>query len=493
MNENLTFYGQLQHNASMCPDKVAIIYEKKNIKWLDLYNHVNTFAHYFYDVGIANGDKVVLSSNLSKLDFVVSLLGLSAIGSVIIPADDNIAFIVNTSEAKAIIGNNHDYGIENIKKIVVIKTDDILESKNNFKKKTQFKENELAMLLYTSGTTTSPKGVMLSYGSLFSTVKCMNRFMDITSDIVEYIVAPLNHAFGLGRFRVILAVAGTMIFDDGRFNPANAILAIKNNSCNAISSVSSGFLLLMNHFSSYLMELGGSIRWIEVGSMPMDISNKKKLLTYFPKAKIVMNYGMTEAMRSTMLDLRVDQNKLNTVGRALPGNEVLIINEEGVELPSNKKGEIAVKGPHLAMGYLHLDRLWKRQMHKGFYKTKDFGSKDNNGFVTFLGRKDDMINIDGFKFSPIEIENKLKNISNVTDLCILGISDLSSNCYKGEIPVLCIEGDKSMDHAMQSMLSNSNLNPKYIYNFDTFPRTYNGKIKRDKLKKMLPRFRNDVI
>ena len=104
-----------------------------------------------------------------------------------------------------------------------------------------------------------------------------------------------------------------------------------------------------------------------------------------------------------------------------------------------------------------------------------------------------MINIDGFKFSPIEIEGKLKSVSGVVDLCILGLSDLSSNYHKGENSVLCIEGDGSMDSAMQSILSDSKLNPKRIYNFKSFPRTQNGKIKRDKLKKMLIKIQNDVI
>ncbi len=414
MGANLTLYGQLARNSSTQPNKVAIIHNKEEITWLDLHKRVSVLAAYLSTSGLSFDNRVILSPDLSKSDFVISLLGLSAVGAVIVLIDNsNLALAINSLDISAIIVGNQNPGIEVIKDLHIINIDNIvkIQSKKLFDGVSNYPSEKLALLLYTSGTTGAPKCTMLSHGNLSATVENMAKFMNITKDIVEYMVAPLNHAFGLGRLRLILSVSGTMIFDDEMFNPARIILAIKNNDCNAISSVSSGFLLLINHFSNYLRDVGISVKWIEIGSMSMSKRDKESMLKYFPMAKIVMNYGMTESMRSTMLDLRKNTSKLHSVGKASNGNEVLIFDEKGLELPPNEKGEIVVKGSHLAMGYLGMNKVWKSQIQRGFYKTKDFGFKDEDGFIVFLGRKDEMINIKGLSLSPIELEEKVKKHS----------------------------------------------------------------------------------
>jgi long-chain acyl-CoA synthetase len=197
----------------------------------------------------------------------------------------------------------------------------------------QAADSSLAMLLYSSGTADSEcKPVRITYDVLRATVSYINDVMSLSSDAAEYAAAPIHHAFRFGCARAVLAVGGTLAVDDGPFNPARILLDIERLGCNALSAVSSVVTLVLRTFPDLLRQSGRGLRWMEIGSLPMPAVGKRQLFDLLPDARPFMNYGLTEALRSTFLDLHAAPHKHGSVGRDAP-------------LERDMEGEIAVWGP----------------------------------------------------------------------------------------------------------------------------------------------------
>lgn len=345
-----------------------------------------------------------------------------------------------------------------------------------------------AVILYTSGTTSSQKsGVLISHGNLNATATYMNQAMRISPDIIEYVMAPIHHAFGLGRCRLVLQRGGTLVFDDGVLNPARALKSIRDLGVNSLSGVSTAFALLIDNFGKVFRQMGDKIRWVEIGSLPLSPDRKASLLEILPNAAVFMEFGLTEAMRSTLIDMRAERLKIASVGRAAPGTRVRITDNAGRELAAGEVGDIEVSGPHVALGYWKNMPKWQARFRQGWIKSGDQGYLDSDGYLFFVGRKDDLINVGGEKFSPLEVEDSLREIITGRAFCVCGVNDPRGRL--GDVPVLCIVGEQSevlnrVRQHLKGKLPDYKI-PRHVHFFKELPATENGKIKRQELRARL--------
>lgn len=350
------------------------------------------------------------------------------------------------------------------------------------------RSDEMAMIIYSSGTTSGEKkGIEVSYRILLETTRYMNRVMAIDEEIVEYVIAPIVHAFGFGRCRAVLYAGGTVVFNNGKFNPARILLNMTKNNCNAISSVSTGIAALIDYYEPHLRKIGPSLRWLEIGSLPLPVPYRQKILEVLPNASIFINYGLTEAMRSTIINLRKDKAKIDSVGIASPGVQVAVLDDEGKLLPPYSEGEIAVQGVNLASGYWNRKDLFRAKMKNGYFTTGDLGWMDDEGFLYFAGRKDDVINSGGKKFHPIEIEHLLGHFFGARTFCICGIEDPAGRL--GQVPVVCVEKNspvtlEEVRHHLRPLLDEYMI-PKYLFELQSLPITDNGKVQRAQVIKQI--------
>lgn len=345
------------------------------------------------------------------------------------------------------------------------------------------------LLLYTSGTVGTRKGVVLTQANLAATVRYMTKFMGLNEDLVEYVGSPIDHAFGFGRCRAVLVSGGTLILDEQPFSPMRALALLTGEKCNSIAMAATGMAMLVEYFSKRLRLLGNQIRWVELGSVPMRAELMHRLVDLLPQGRVVMNYGMSEAQRSTMIDFRAEKAKLGTVGRASPGCNVRVRDEEGKSV-TGQPGVIEVKGPHVAESYWGRESLWQERMSDGWFETDDYGSMDADGYITFIGRRDDMINIGGDKISPVEIEHRIGSYFRDTTFCVCAASD-PDGLY-GEVAVVCVEkGDNETDRSainwksLRRKISETvppHLVPRRAVALASLPRTGNGKLQRRQLR-----------
>lgn len=479
-------------------ESTALVHNGDSTSYADFYADIAGLAANLAD-RIDDDPVVVLSDDNYSL-----LLGIYATiyaGGIAVPldtetSDATIDRVLDVTDSDLVLVDHADLNSSIDADVREIKTE--LSDGNRYDPPETSPE-ETTLILFTSGTTGKKKGVRLSHNNLIETSAYINEFMGVTDSITEHILVPVYHSFGFARTRCIFMVKGTAVLDDGQFNPLLALKRMESFDCDAFSGVPSVIAMLIQAGEQRFTEIGSQIDHVEIGSSPMDREDKEFLLSTLPNARICMHYGLTEASRTCFLDFRKDREKLDSVGKPSPGVSVSIVDDSGTELPPGETGEIVISGPNVATGYLE-DSVDETESDIGdcFY-SGDVGYKDEDGYVYFEGRSDDIINVGGEKVSPLEIEELIEETTAVTDeYAVVGEPD-DEGIYSS-VPVLCVTDSEFTPQEfteLRSALHNADLQEKFlprtVYQVTEIPRTQNGKIRRDQISDRLrERERRDI-
>jgi long-chain acyl-CoA synthetase len=340
--------------------------------------------------------------------------------------------------------------------------------------------SNVAFYLMTSGTTGKKRAVPVTHRNLLWTGKIFNEFMGITENQKEMVLIPLTHSFGARRIIAQLLLGGTIYSLNGIFNPAAALMCIKQNNCSVLSLVPSQVRMFQQYFKNDFNEIGNKIKFIELSSEYMAPHEKKELVKSAPNAQIVMGYGLTEATRSTLLHFKKNADKIHTSGKPISGIEVFILDKNDSTVFDGGEGQIAIKGSNVVDSYYGSNIEGNENFRNGCFYTGDTGFMDEDGFLSVTGRMDDIINVGGKKFNPIELELDLREKFPSVDCAISHIPDK----VLGSRPVLCIKGE---DNGSTDILDYISINfesfkhPSTVVYMNEIFRTENGKIIRSML------------
>lgn len=509
-------HEQLRQSCERSPDSAAIISDGETLTYGRLWLKVELLAGLLVELGVERGDRVVILLR-DKPTNIVACYAVIRCGAIAVPLADgsserSVVAAVQDSGCVVMISSSEDLlsfpHIRDDIRSTVITIERWTQSSGQPPSyrilgragKTLWKHRTLpdalrsqpddgAFILYTSGTSGDKKGVLLTHRNLFHATCNINAFTQIGSDLRECVLAPLAHSFGLGRVRCILAVGGTVMFPRRPSLPSTIIHAILDEHCNAFSAVPSALEPLFGTFEPMLHAVGRRVRFIELGSAPMPVDRKSRLIDLFPNARICMHYGLTEASRSTFLDLTAESSRLDTVGRPVPGVEISIDHQVLLD-ESDKSGEILIRGKHVTTSYWNNPHLTRERLTTdGWFRTGDFGYMDADGYLHLLGKDSDMINMDGIKISPFEVEMRMLEAFPGVDMCVLGLPDPSG--IHGEVPALCYVSSHNIHltpaDVFQKLISKLDRFkiPRLVYGLKAMPRTSNGKISRSDVRVML--------
>jgi long-chain acyl-CoA synthetase len=357
---------------------------------------------------------------------------------------------------------------------------------NTFSPIESINPGDTAYIFYTTGTTSTPKGVMLSHNNVLASAQNIAEFMEHKSDIVESIPMPLSHSFGFGRLRSVFYVGGTAIIEPGLLFPNKVLMNIKKYSANAISMVPAGFEVFLETFYEGFLNIANQIQYIEIGSAPMRTERKKQLIEICPNANICMHYGSTEASRTTFINFRKELTHIETIGKASPNTIVEIHDQNGNDISkTGKVGELVAFAKTIAQGYWKNKNLSKQVLKNGSFYTGDLVKADKDGYLHLVGRIKEMINVGGYKVAPTEIEEVMIKFPEIKEVAVVGKINEERKPIEDIFAFIVPKKESTINTQALSEFCKNNLEsykiPKEFKIIDNIPKTKNGKIEKYKL------------
>lgn len=344
-----------------------------------------------------------------------------------------------------------------------------------FGNKRKIEPADIAYLIYTSGTTSKPKGAAVSHSNAVFTTKNIVSVLGYTETDKDVLPLPISHSFGLGCMHTSFYVGSTLILHQNTMNPLEIFESIKEHDATTFAAVPSTLIKFLNEYPDKLKQYFSNLRLVITNSTSIPKETVVGFRQILKKGKLATYYGLTEASRSTFM-IFDSTGKETSVGLPAPGIQIKLVDENGRETSA---GEIWIKGPNVIKNYWN-DEISDNDIVEGWLKTGDLGHLDNDGHLYLKGRIDDVINIAGDKVNPLEVERVVKILADIEDVVAIGIKHETF----GQVVKLFVKKITNSSITKSDIMAHCIKNlerykvPINIEFVDDFPRTEYGKIKR---------------
>lgn len=482
---------ELINNALKQPQKTAIIAAGEEYSYDWLAKRVIATACYLKEQGVRKGDRVMFGA-VKSVDFALMYFGAHAAGAVAQPVNmklslKNLEYIYQQAQPSVFWYPRQDVlpQYDSEKFSFSLLENYLPEDYSGFI--VEVEEHDTADLLFTTGTTGNPKGVELSHLNITAGAVNTNEFIGNTANDREIIPLPLFHAFGLRRLRTNMMLGASVVMVDGFMRPDLIFEGFTKWKASGMCMVPAGYGVIRKLTGDKFGEFKNQLKYIEFGSSPMNLADKKQISDLLPETRICMHYGLTEAAANIFIEFHDSHKKLNALGRPSPNISIRIGDEKGNPLPTGEEGEILVNGHVLMKGYWNEPRRTSDAFIQGWLRTGDIGHMDEEGYVFLKGRKDDIINIGGKKVSPQQVEEAINALPQVEESACIGIDDPSGIRGKVIKAFVVKKGSGKLDmlklkNDLREQLEAYKI-PELFEEIRRLPKTASGKLQREKLRR----------
>lgn len=510
----------LEKSAEKYPDKTALIFEGQRLTFAEIEFQANRLAHAFLAEKLDRQDRVAIFLDPCP-EAVIAVFGVLKAGGIFVVINPQvkakkIKYILNDCQAKILITDmirlqeiapvlrdcpslclvavtefagekNEDHLPPSLK---IVRFPDLLGGFSSSAPAPRCIDIDLASLIYTSGSTGIPKGVMVTHLNMVTAAESIIQYLENTPEDVILNVLPLSFDYGLYQVLMGFKFGGKVILERSFLYPYRSIQLIVQERVTGFPIVPTIAAVLFSLKKLDAYDFSG-VRYITNTGQALPPSYILKLRRLFPKAKIYSMYGLTECKRVSYLPPEEIDTRPTSVGKAMPNTEAYIVDEDGHEITRpGVVGELVVRGGHVMKGYWNLPEETDRVLKPGripgerVLYTGDLFKKDEEGFLYFVGRKDDMIKVGGGRVSPREIENVLYEMEDIQEAAVIGVDhDVLGQAIKAFIVLKdgskLAEGD-ILRHCA-SRLENYMV-PKYIEFRESLPKSSHGKIYKRNLE-----------
>jgi len=358
------------------------------------------------------------------------------------------------------------------------------------KSKVAYPACDYASLLYTSGTTGAPKAIRLTHQIVLCATRNIIERLRLKSNEICYQILPLSHSFGLGNMHATLMLGGTVVLASQTINYEEWLSEMKMANSTFFAATPFTLSILVKHYAEIFFS-AKKLRTLCTNTGPMTPAVTKRVLDELPYVCFFTYYGLTEASRSTIIELSANPNKLTSVGTPVRDASVIIMENPGKEAPANIKGEVWIRGPHAIREYWNNPAENTQRFVNGYLKTGDIGYKDTDGFLFITGRIDDIVNIAGEKVSLQEVDLTIAELPFVADVMCVERPDERQEFVIEAHVVFDAHAEISPEQARKAIiaycrqrLDNYKI-PRIIRFVDSLPRTDSGKAQRKTLRAQL--------
>lgn len=502
----------IHHSAKRLPEKVALVAGPARLTYADIDRQSDALARSLVSLGVERGDRVAVFAD-NTAETVVSFwaaLKANAVVVVINPLTkvDKLAYMLNDCRAKALITDGHltnvfaDAARKSTHLAAVIVSGAIdaqqtnglprvtpwanaLEAPGSGPPRRRNIDVDLAAIIYTSGSTGEPKGVMLTHRNMITAATSISTYLENIEDDVILGVLPLAFDYGLYQMIMSVRVGARLILERSFTFVAQVLKKVVDEKVTGFPGVPTIFATLANLKSLSEYDFS-NIRYVTNTAAALPVKHITMLKELFPKAKIFSMYGLTECKRCTYLPPEDIDRKPTSVGIAIPNTEMWIVDENDNKVGPGVVGQLVIRGATVMKGYWEKPEETAKRLRPGpipgeqVLYTGDFCKLDEEGYLTFVGRMDDIIKSRGEKVAPKEVEGALVSIPGVKEAAVIGVpDDLWGHAVKAFV---VLEDGASLDakqisRECQSRLENFMV-PKYVEIVPDLPKTATGKIKK---------------
>jgi amino acid adenylation domain-containing protein len=434
------------------PDNVALVTGGRSYTYRGLDALASRLAANLQRLGVKRGDRVTIFAD-NGVEAVVSVFGALKAGAVFMPVNpltksDKLAYLLNDSRAACLVttqvlrrvwenalAHNDSVHACLVSGLPPAETGARLKSYEEAvageagnPQHTLMIDQDLASIIYTSGSTGEPKGVMLTHLNMVSAARSVNGYLGMTGEDVIMCALPLAFDYGLYQVLMGFMVGATLVLERSFSFPVKVLEAMANEGVTVFPGVPTMFSMIMGLGNLSQFDLR-RLRMITNTAAALPERHISELRALFPQATLYSMYGLTECKRVTYLPPEQLDIRPTSVGRGMPNEEVWLVDEQGKRLSNGSVGELVIRGSNVMRGYWEKPEQTAERLKLGPYPGEmvlysgDIFRTDEEGYLYFVARKDDIIKSRGEKVSPKEVENVLYGLEGVQDAAVIGVPD----------------------------------------------------------------------
>ncbi len=502
-----TTFGQLIHGAvAEAADRPALIWEGGRMTYGELGAAVGALQAGLRQLGVAPGDRLAMMfPNVPQ--FVVTFFAAQACGAEVVPlnvlqAPQELAYVINDSGSKWLVALSafEDRLKETIPqcpqlRATVISGDtsiaeavswESLVSSNRGSPLAPEERSpeDVAVLLYTSGTTGRPKGAMLSHRNVIWDADACDKILHVQPDDVFMTVLPLFHAYGFTVDLTLSTLRRASQVLLPKFSAVKALELMEAHRATVLAAVPTMYQLMLRAKRDPDYDLS-SLTVAVSGGAPAPVEMLREFESRFG-AYMIEGYGPTEAAPVVSVNPRYGVRKIGSVGPPLPGIEVQVVDDDNNPLPVGEVGELCVRGPNVMLGYWNAPELTAQTIIDGWLHTGDMARLDEDGYIYIVDRKKDLIIVGGLNVYPREVEDVIYQLPQVAEVAVVGVP----SGIKGEEVVAYVafkegqslEADAILDHCREHLAPFKV--PREVVIEPELPKSPIGKILRREVRRM---------
>jgi long-chain acyl-CoA synthetase len=510
----------LKNSAERFPDKTALICREQRHTYAQILEQSCCLAGVLRAMGLRRQDRVVIFCE-NSVESVVSLFATLMAGGIFVMLNPamkakKLAYILNNSGAHAIVAQAAKAPVvrdalaaaAEVRQVVWVgmgKADVHPSAENAVGHQWEALladaghmpaspgvagiDVDLATIIYTSGSTGDPKGVMSTHGNMVAAARSITSYLENTPEDIVLNALPLSFDYGLYQLLMTFLFGGTLVLESSFAFPYRVLELLVRERVTGFPIVPTmaALLLQMQDLSRFDFS---SLRYITNTAAALPVPHIRRLIELFPAVRIYSMYGLTECKRVAYMPPEKLAEHPGSVGIPMPNCEVFVVDEEGREVGPNQVGELVVRGANVMQGYWRSPEETAKRFRPGKYRedvllySGDLFKRDEEGFLYFVARRDDMIKTKGERVSPKEIENAICDFKGVAETAVIGVpDDILGQAVKAFIVLFngTILSERDIHNHCKKHLEPFMV-PKYIEFRDRLPKTASGKIDKKPLR-----------
>lgn len=502
----------LEESVERLPEKIFLVLNNQRFTYRRIDEMSNRFARALLAASLKKGDRVAifLDNSVESVAAIFGTLKAGGIFSSLSPTmkekkvnyilnDSGASFLVshwlkwkvvsgaavNAPSLKGIIMCGEQKGEQALDNPPVTRWEAFLEPHDGSRPSVERIDIDLASIIYTSGSTGDPKGVMMTHLNMASAATSIITYLRNTENDIILNVLPLSFDYGLYQVLMAAKFGGTVVLEKSYAFPYAIVKKILREKVTGFPGVPTIFAMLLKMKDLETFDFS-NLRYFSNTGAVLPVHHIKLLRRKFPHVQIFSMYGLTECKRASYLSPEEIDIRPDSVGKGMPNEELFIVDEQGSRLGFGRTGELVVRGSNMMKGYWKAPEETEKRLKPGKYPgekvlfTGDLFRMDEEGYLYFVTRKDDLIKTRGERVSPREIEDVLHSMNGVHEAVVIPVPDeLLGSAIKA---LLVTDPEKNITEKDVLQYCSENLEvfmvPKFIEFVQEFSRTSSGKIDR---------------